>query len=69
MKQNEKLDRLNDTFSDSFNEDELVDNFIYLTNKSRGKHCSEMAIRKAYQNREFAQLLKRLDPIAYNVES
>lgn len=65
MKQDKKLQRLNEMFTDSFSENQLVDNFIYLTVKSRGKHCSENAIRKAHRNREFAQLLRRLDPIAY----
>ena len=66
MKQAPKTVRLNEMFTDSFSENQLVDNYIYLTNKTRGKHCSENAIRKAHRNREFAQLLKRLDPIAYN---
>jgi hypothetical protein len=61
-----KINRLNEMFTDSYSEGQLVDNFIYLTNKSRGKYCSENAIRKAHLNREFAQLLRRLDPIAYN---
>lgn len=54
MKQN-KLRRLNEMFTDSYSEGQLLDNFIYLTNKSRGKYCSEKAILKAHQNREFAQ--------------
>lgn len=66
MKKDNKLTRLNEMFTDSFSESQLVDEYIYLTNKSRGKYCSENAIRKAHSNREFAQLLRRLDPIAYN---
>lgn len=65
MKQDKKIQRLNEMFTDSFSENELVDNFIYLTVKSRGKYCSENAIRKAHRNREFAQLLRRLDPVCY----
>ena len=54
---------------DWLTEDEFVEQFIYLTNKQRGEHCTEQALRKAYRNCEADKLLKRLDPIAYYTEN
>jgi len=64
---NNKMQRVNEMFTDSYSVDQMIDTFIYLTNKSRGKHCTEKAIVTAYNNREFAQLLRRLDPISYQL--
>jgi hypothetical protein len=59
---------LNNRYSDIFTEDETVERLIYLTNKSRGQHTTENAIRKAYRDNKVATLLKKYDPIAYNAE-
>jgi hypothetical protein len=69
MKKNTKIERLNQIFSDSFTEESLLDNYIYLTKQRRGRTCTERGIKQAYRNGNFAQLLKKLDPIAYNLEN
>lgn len=57
---------LNALYFDAYSEEQAVENFIYLTNKSRGKHTTERNIRNAHQRRELGTLLRRLDPIAFN---
>ena len=59
--------KLNQTFADSYSESQAIDNFIYLTNKSRGKHTTVKAIRTAHNNQELGTLLRKYDPIAFNV--
>jgi hypothetical protein len=60
-----KEKHLNELYFSCFSEEQAVEQFIYLTNKSRGKITTKAHIRKCYQNRELGSLLKRLDPIAY----
>jgi len=61
--------RLNEIYFDSYSEEQAVEAFIYLTNKDRiGKHTTVNNIRNAYRRRELGTLLRRLDPIAFNVE-
>ena len=62
----QKEAHLNALYFDCFSEEQAVDNFIYLTNKERGKKTTESNIRKAYRRRELGSLLRRLDPIAFN---
>jgi len=57
---------LNALYFDAFSEEQAIDNFIYLTNKSRGKYTTERNLRNAYHRRELGTLLRRLDPIAFN---
>jgi hypothetical protein len=45
-----KEKELNNLYSDTFSEDEVVTQLIYLTNKSRGKHTTENNIRNQYRN-------------------
>jgi hypothetical protein len=59
--------RLNQTFADNYSEAQAVDNFIYLTNSNRGKHTTVKAIRTAHNNQELGTLLRKYDPIAFNV--
>lgn len=59
--------RLNDELSDIYTVDEAIDKFLYLTSPKRGEHISERELREHYENRELGTLLKRLDPIAYNM--
>jgi hypothetical protein len=62
-----KEKHLNELFTDSFSEEQAVDHFIYLTSKQRGERTTEAYIRKCHRNRELGTLLRRLDPIAFNV--
>jgi hypothetical protein len=58
--------RLNELYFDCFSEEQAVDNFIYLTNKSRHGGTTTVAnIRKQHQLRQLGTLLKRLDPTAF----
>jgi len=38
----------------------------FLTNKSRGKHCSMKQLQKAANENTLGTLLRKLDPIAFN---
>jgi len=64
----QKEAHLNALYKDAFSEDQAVDNFIYLTNKSRGKHTTEANIRNCAVNGTLGTLLRKLDPIAFNCE-
>lgn len=63
-----KEKRLNELFSDYYDEDEAVEELIYLTSKERTHRTTENHIRECYRNGTLGTLLKRLDPIAYNAE-
>jgi hypothetical protein len=69
MTKKSKERKLNESFTDMYSEEEAVDNFIYLTNKDRGKGntTTEKHIRVCFNNHELGSLLRRLDPIAFNV--
>ena len=62
----QKEQHLNALYTDIYTEQDAVDNFIYLTNKKRGRATTERNIRNAHQRRELGSLLRRLDPIAFN---
>jgi len=68
-KLSQKEIRLNELYADSFSEEEAVDAFIYLTNKERGKGNTTTVkhIRSCHCNHQLGSLLKRLDPITYNL--
>ena len=68
MTQKQKEQKLNRIYSEVYNEDDAVESLIYLTAKSRGKHTTEANIRKQYRNCKLGTLLRRLDPIAFNVD-
>ena len=61
-----KLERINQMYSEFFDEEEALDNLIYLTSKKRYRHTTEDNIRKCYKENRLGSLLKRLDPSAYN---
>jgi hypothetical protein len=64
-----KEKRLNELYFDCYSEEQAVEAFIYLTNKDRiGGKTTVNNIRNAYRRRELGTLLRRLDPIAFNVE-
>jgi len=68
MTPKKKEQKLNRIYSEMYSEDDAVESLIYLTNKSRGKHTTEANIRKQYRNGKLGTLLRRLDPIAFNVD-
>lgn len=57
---------INNSLLEAFKEEQIVDKFIYFTNRNRAKRCSEMTIRNAYRNSTLAQLIKKMDVIVYN---
>jgi hypothetical protein len=59
--------RVNRYFTENYTEDEMVQKFQHYTNKNRGKHCSEKAIRRSYQNNKIGSLMRRYDPIGFNL--
>ena len=59
---------LNSTYSEEFTEEQVVEQFIYLTNKSRGNYTTENNIRKHYRNKTVGKLIKKYDPILFNVK-
>lgn len=58
---------LNAFHSEHYDFETMKDNFIYLTNKTRGKHISEKTLIKAYYNKTLGSLLRKYDPIAFRV--
>ena len=70
MTQKQKEQKLNRIYSEVYNEDDAVESLIYLTSKKRGRgnYTTEANIRKQYRNRKLGTLLRRLDPIAFNVD-
>lgn len=64
-----KEKRLNEMYFDCYSEEQAVEAFIYLTTKGRiGGSTTVNNIRNAYRRRELGTLLRRLDPIAFNVK-
>ena len=61
-----KEKHLNQLYADIFSEEQAVEQFEYMINKSRGKHTTISAIRVAHTNHELGSLLKKYDPIAFN---
>lgn len=61
-----KEKHLNELYADCFSESEAIDNFIYLTNKSRSKHTTEKNILNSFINHELGTLLRKYDPTAFN---
>lgn len=58
--------RIQDLYTENYSQEQFVDQFIYLTNKSRGEYCTERLLIKKYQYGGIGELIKRLDPIRYN---
>jgi hypothetical protein len=59
--------KVNREFTQNYTEDEVVEKFIYFTNPDQGKRCTEKAIRKAYYNNRIGSLIRRHDPIQFNL--
>ncbi len=66
MKQSQKEKHLNALYADMFSEEQAVEHFCYLTNKTRGHATTEANIRKHHRNHTLGSLLRRMDPIAFN---
>jgi len=58
---------LNELYSSIYSENQAIENLLYLTNPSRGKHTSIRKLRECYYAQTLGTLLRRLDPIAFNV--
>lgn len=69
MKQTKKAYEayLNELYADMYANTEAIDNFLYLTNKTRGKHTTIKAIEVAHCNHMLGALLRKFDTIAFNV--
>ena len=64
-----KVAFFNRVYSDCYSEDGAVNHLIYLTNKNRiGGHTTENHLRKMYRKRRLGEVLRKYDPIAFNVE-
>jgi len=62
---NKQEAHVNRVLSEMQDEEGAVNNYYYLTNKSRGKTTSANNIRTQHRNERLGSLLKRLDPQAY----
>lgn len=58
---------LNEFYSDVYSEEEALNDFIYLTSPMRGKRTTESHILKCHRECRLGSLLRRLDPIAFNL--
>lgn len=67
-KQMKAENKIHEALTSIYTEDEVVDNFIYLTNKTRGSYTTEANIRKQYRQGCLGKLLKKYDPIYFNVQ-
>lgn len=61
-----KAEKLSEKISEIYFLDEFLDNFIYLTNPSRGKHVSKNKLIASYHNGTFGQLLSKYDSISFH---
>jgi hypothetical protein len=66
MTNKQKSRILNSMLEDSYSEESFIENFIYLTNKNRGDHTTERAMRNAYRNGKAGDMLMKYDSIAAN---
>lgn len=58
---------LNQLYADIYSEEQAVEHFIYLTSNQRKLKTTEANIRKHYVNHELGSLLRKFDPIAFNL--
>jgi hypothetical protein len=58
---------LNELYNDCFTQQEAQFNFEYLTSKWRHPRTTKKHILNMYERRELGTLLRKLDPIAFNV--
>lgn len=56
---------LNASYADAYSLSEAIENFCYMTNKSRGKATTIKAIQTAHNNHELGTLLRKYDSIAF----
>ena len=61
-------DKVNNYYKDIYSCEQVIEELVYFTNKSRGKNfCSLGTIRRAYENDTLGKLIKKMDPIAFNL--
>jgi hypothetical protein len=61
------VDKVNQYYKDTYSCEQVVEELIYFTNKSRGKNfCSLGTIRRAYQNDTLGKLIKKMDIDKFN---
>ena len=58
---------LNQLLSEFYTIQGIFNEFIYLTNKNRKHHTTKAHLEKCYDNHTIGSLLRRLDPIAFEV--
>lgn len=59
---------LNDYFDETFEYNELIEKFIYLTNKQRGDAISLKRLKNYILSKEVGTMLRKYDPIAFNTQ-
>jgi len=64
---NKKLEQINEYYSNNLSCEDAIESLIYLTNKNRGKYVTENHLRNCYYSCTLGNLLKKLDPIAFNL--
>lgn len=63
----EKEDYLNNFYSENYDREQAIAHFGYLTSNQRNKRTTIAHISKCYTNGVLGSLLKRVDPISYNL--
>lgn len=58
---------LNAAYADAYSLYEAIDNFEYMCNRSRSRATTTNAIHVAHTNHTLGTLLRKYDPIAFNV--
>lgn len=59
---------LNDYFDETFEYNELIEKFIYLTNKQRGDAISLKRLKTYILSKEVGTMLRKYDQIAFNTQ-
>jgi len=60
-------DKVNEYYKSVYTEKQVVEQLIYFTSVQRKDKCSIDSIRRAYQNDTLGKLIKKMDPIAFNI--
>lgn len=59
---------LNQLYADLYTQEQALDNFLYLANRSRVNCTTSNGINAAFANHTLGTLLRKYDPIAFNVQ-
>jgi len=63
----EKIEYLNDFYSENYDQEQAIEKFDYLTSNQRAKRTTLNHIRKCHKAHRLGSLLNRLDPIGFNL--